>query len=63
LPRLLEERGIDDAVLVGHSDGGSIALVAAALVAAALDAQNAQSCIRRLVLEAPERRRRLPRLK
>jgi len=58
LPRLLEERGIDDAVLVGHSDGGSIALVAAAL-----DAQNAQSCIRRLVLEAPERRRRLPRLK
>jgi len=58
LPRLLEERGIDDAVLVGHSDGGSNAIVAAAL-----DAQNAQSCIRRLVLEAPERRRRLPRLK
>ena len=49
---------MDDAVLVGHSDGGSIAIVAAAL-----DAQNAQSCIRRLVLEAPERRRRLPRLK
>ena len=27
LPRLLEASGIEDAVLVGHSDGGSIALV------------------------------------
>jgi pimeloyl-ACP methyl ester carboxylesterase len=27
LPELLEERGIDDAILIGHSDGASIALI------------------------------------
>jgi pimeloyl-ACP methyl ester carboxylesterase len=30
LPRLLDELGIDEVILVGHSDGGSIALIAAA---------------------------------
>ncbi|MEO9751458.1 alpha/beta fold hydrolase [Marinobacter sp.] len=29
LPRLLDALGIDDVILVGHSDGGSIALIAA----------------------------------
>lgn len=29
LPRVLDAAGIEDAVLVGHSDGGSIALIAA----------------------------------
>lgn len=29
LPRLLDELGLDDVVLIGHSDGGSIALIAA----------------------------------
>ncbi|AOY88389.1 alpha/beta hydrolase [Marinobacter salinus] len=29
LPRLLEELGLEDVVLIGHSDGGSIALIAA----------------------------------
>ncbi len=48
LPALLDEQGIDAAILVGHSDGASIALVAAAL-----DAQNAQPRVRALVLEAP----------
>lgn len=45
LPRLLDERGIDKAILVGHSDGASIALVAAAL--------DASKRILALVLEAP----------
>jgi pimeloyl-ACP methyl ester carboxylesterase len=48
LPALLDEQGITSAILVGHSDGASIALVAAAL-----DAQNAQSRVRAVVLEAP----------
>lgn len=30
LNKLLEKKGIDDAILFGHSDGGSIALIAAA---------------------------------
>lgn len=29
LPRLLDELGVEDVILVGHSDGGSIALIAA----------------------------------
>lgn len=45
LPRLLDELGIDDAILFGHSDGASIALIHAG---ARLDAR-----IRALVLEAP----------
>jgi pimeloyl-ACP methyl ester carboxylesterase len=31
LPRVLDAAGIDDAILIGHSDGGSIALVFAAV--------------------------------
>ena len=45
LPRLLDERGIDEAILVGHSDGGSIAIVAAAL--------DTRKRILAVVLEAP----------
>jgi pimeloyl-ACP methyl ester carboxylesterase len=48
LPRLLDELGIDSAVLVGHSDGGSIALVHAAL-----DAREKRRRIRGVILEAP----------
>src|SRR5262245_36202404 len=33
LPRLLDAAGIDDALLIGHSDGASIALLYAALAA------------------------------
>lgn len=29
LPRLLDELGVEDVILIGHSDGGSIALIAA----------------------------------
>jgi pimeloyl-ACP methyl ester carboxylesterase len=46
LPELLERAAIDDAILVGHSDGGSIALIAAA--GAALGRR-----LRALILEAP----------
>jgi pimeloyl-ACP methyl ester carboxylesterase len=48
LPRLLDELSIDSAILVGHSDGGSIALVHAAL-----DARTKRGRIRGVVLEAP----------
>jgi pimeloyl-ACP methyl ester carboxylesterase len=44
LPQLLDEHGIDDAILVGHSDGASIALIAAA---------EHPAVVRALVLEAP----------
>ena len=45
LPRLLDELSISSAILVGHSDGASIALVAAATDAAPR--------VKALVLEAP----------
>lgn len=44
LPRILDEAGIEQASLFGHSDGGSIALIAAALSPARVAS---------LVLEAP----------
>jgi pimeloyl-ACP methyl ester carboxylesterase len=44
LPAVLAAAGVDDAILVGHSDGGSIALVCAATHPARL---------RALILEAP----------
>lgn len=44
LPRLLDQRGIDAAILIGHSDGASIALVAASLDPAR---------IRGVIVEAP----------
>jgi pimeloyl-ACP methyl ester carboxylesterase len=46
LPRLLDAAGLDDVVLVGHSDGGSIALVHAG-------AAERRERVRALVLEAP----------
>ena len=46
LPVLLDERGIDSAILIGHSDGGSIAVVAASLDAG-------RGRIRGIILEAP----------
>ena len=48
LPRLLDALHIDSAILVGHSDGGSIALVHAAL-----DARSKRGRMRGVVLEAP----------
>jgi pimeloyl-ACP methyl ester carboxylesterase len=45
LPRLLDDLGLDDVILVGHSDGGSIALVHAAL--------DGGKRVRAIVLEAP----------
>lgn len=48
VPRLLDALHIDAAILVGHSDGGSIALVHAAL-----DARAKRGRIRAVVLEAP----------
>jgi pimeloyl-ACP methyl ester carboxylesterase len=48
LPKLLETLGIDDAVLVGHSDGGSIALVYAGS-----EDVHAHARLRGLVLMAP----------
>jgi pimeloyl-ACP methyl ester carboxylesterase len=48
LPALLDELGIDKAILIGHSDGGSIAIVHAAI-----DADVKRARIRGLVLEAP----------
>jgi pimeloyl-ACP methyl ester carboxylesterase len=39
LPRVLTAAGIRDAVLVGHSDGGSIAAVYAGMVGASFDGQ------------------------
>ena len=44
LPAVLDAAGIDQAILVGHSDGGSIALLATAAV---------PDRVRALVLEAP----------
>lgn len=48
LPRLLDELSVDAAILVGHSDGGSIALVHAAL-----DARSKRQRIRGVIAEAP----------
>jgi pimeloyl-ACP methyl ester carboxylesterase len=48
LPRLLDALSIDAAILVGHSDGGSIALVHAAL-----DARSKERRIRGVIAEAP----------
>ena len=48
LPRLLDVLAIDSAILIGHSDGGSIALVHAAL-----DARSERGRIRGIILEAP----------
>jgi pimeloyl-ACP methyl ester carboxylesterase len=48
LPRLLDTLSIDSAILVGHSDGGSIALVHAAL-----DASAGHRRIRGVIVEAP----------
>lgn len=47
LPRLLQALAIDDAILVGHSDGGSIALLHAA------KGKAASARVRGLVLAAP----------
>lgn len=44
LPEVLDAAGITHAVLLGHSDGGSIAIIAAA---------GHPSCVEALVLEAP----------
>src|SRR4051794_11278311 len=44
LPALLDQMGIEDAILVGHSDGGSIALIHAGAIGRR---------VRALVLEAP----------
>ncbi|MCZ7678331.1 MAG: alpha/beta hydrolase [Sandaracinaceae bacterium] len=46
LPELLDATGVDDAVLIGHSDGGSIALMYAA-------SSHGRARVRGLVLEAP----------
>lgn len=46
LPELFDVLGIEDAILFGHSDGGSIAIVAAASV-------RLRDRVRALVLEAP----------
>lgn len=48
LPQLLDALTIDSAILIGHSDGGSIALVHAAL-----DAGSEHPRIRGVILEAP----------
>jgi pimeloyl-ACP methyl ester carboxylesterase len=48
LPRLLDALAIHSAILVGHSDGGSIALVHAAL-----DARSKRRRIRGVIAEAP----------
>lgn len=44
LPRLLDQRGIEDPILIGHSDGASIAL---------LHAGGGERPVRALILEAP----------
>ena len=54
LPRLLDVAGIDDAVLVGHSDGASIALLYAALAATATSTSTAPAAaVRAVIVEAP----------
>lgn len=58
LPRLLAALGIDDAVLVGHSDGASIALLSSAGAAGAAGSagrspRSPAGSVRALVLEAP----------
>lgn len=50
LPALLDALSLESVILVGHSDGGSIALVHAALDAVA---QGGRGRVRGLVLEAP----------
>jgi pimeloyl-ACP methyl ester carboxylesterase len=59
LPRVLAAAGIDDAILVGHSDGGSIALLHAAIpreeraAAASSDASRPPRAVRAVIVEAP----------
>lgn len=50
LPQVLKETGLREAILVGHSDGGSIALIHAGSKS---DAQHQGVSIRGLILEAP----------
>ena len=52
LPVVLESAGIDDAVLIGHSDGGSIALIHAAAFPSAARGR-ARGRIRAVIAEAP----------
>jgi pimeloyl-ACP methyl ester carboxylesterase len=52
LPQLLEAAGITDAVLIGHSDGGSIALIHAAEFPRS-DAARGRGRIRAVITEAP----------
>ena len=51
LPALLRALGLDDVILIGHSDGGSIALLFAAAAARAADPVRPR--VRALVLAAP----------
>jgi pimeloyl-ACP methyl ester carboxylesterase len=55
LPGVLDEAGLEGVILVGHSDGASIALVHAALDVAAPDraGDRPRARVRGLVLEAP----------
>ena len=52
LPRLLEAAGIADPVLIGHSDGGSIALIHAAAFPSSHGARG-QGRVRAVIAEAP----------
>lgn len=49
LPRVLDAFGLDDVVLIGHSDGASIALIAASAAAPEQD----RGRIRKVIVEAP----------
>lgn len=49
LPRVLDRFGLDDVVLIGHSDGASIALIAASAAASKAD----RGRIQKVIVEAP----------